>query len=77
MKIELLEDFKHDDGSGFQHLQAGEVRVVGDGLGATLCEMGLAKDVDGKVPTGQRDVNKAFTIRPEPVTQADNASEVK
>lgn len=68
MKIELLEDFKHDDGSGFQLLKAGETRVVGDNLGRTLCEMGLAKDVDGNVETGARDVNRHFTIQPDTAT---------
>lgn len=77
MKIELLEDFKHDDGTGLQQLKAGEIRVVGDNLGTTLCQMGLAKDVDGVVPTGERDVNKAHTIQPDPVAQPTNASEVK
>lgn len=65
MKIELLEDFKHDDGSGFQVLVAGETRVVGDVLGQTLCNMGLARDVDGDHPTAERDPNRVFSIQPD------------
>jgi hypothetical protein len=77
MKIELLEDYKHDDGAGLHHLQAGEVRVVSDKLGSLLCQMGLAKDVDGKVETGTRNANKVHRVDPDHCVQVSQSSEVK
>jgi len=75
MKIELLEDFKHDDGTGLQVLRAGEVRVVGDPLGRTLCDMGMAKDVAGTHPTGKRDVHKTYRVQPETASSGHTVGE--
>lgn len=51
MKIEILENFKHGRD---QYLQ-GETRVVTEEDGVYFCSNGWAKDVDGKVATGDRD----------------------
>lgn len=50
MKIEMLEDVLH----GRDRFTAGEVRMVDEQTGALFCGRGWAKDLDGKVPTGER-----------------------
>lgn len=50
MKIEILEDFKHDR----DQYSKGETRVVDQDLGEYFCKVGWAKDSDGKVKTGDR-----------------------
>jgi len=50
MKIEILELFK----DGGQTFQKDEVRVVSKPDGERYCSLGWAKDVSGKVKTGER-----------------------
>ena len=51
MKIEMMENVKHDR----LDFAEGEIRVVDDAVGAYFCEMGWAKDVEGKVETKPRE----------------------
>lgn len=55
MRIELLETVKHER----DIYESGDVRTVPDGVGQYFCAQGWAKDVDGNVATGERDVNAA------------------
>ena len=50
MKIECLELFLH----GRDRYESGDIRTVPDALGAYFVNNGWAKDMDGKVPTGDR-----------------------
>lgn len=53
MKIEALESIKSD---GFI-LDAGDVKQhVPEDIGISWCAMGWAKDIDGRIPTGERKV---------------------
>lgn len=58
MKIEILEKIQH----GRDVFEPGDIRTVPDTLGAYFCNCGWAKDVDGKTPTGTRDVNRVVTL---------------
>ena len=55
MKIEILEE------SGIRHdghvYKYAETRAVENHVGAYFCAMGWAKDLDGTVPTGDRDTS--------------------
>jgi len=53
MKIEILEKIKHER----DVFEEGDIRTVTDELGAYFCKAGWAKDVDGKVPTSERDIH--------------------
>ena len=54
MKIEILEPILHER----DRFETGEIRIVDDSLGAYFCGCGWAKDVDGKVETKPRDINR-------------------
>lgn len=57
MRIEVTEDRLSDtDADTGRHyaLAKGDVVTVPDAYGAKLCARGWAKDVDGKVKTGER-----------------------
>lgn len=58
MKVEILGDrlstTDHETGRHYQQVQ-GDTISVPDALGARWCSLGWAKDVDGNVPTGQRE----------------------
>ena len=71
MKIEMLESVKHDGG---EYLQ-GDQRNVSDEVGAYFCGNGWAKDVDGKVATAERDVNRKV-LAPANVFHGHKAGEV-
>ena len=66
MKIEMIEDYRH----GRDLLAKEEVRVVDDGLGKVLCQMGFAKDLSGAVETGEKDVNKTVILDVDNAEQA-------
>jgi len=55
MRIEAIDKIraKDDDGRDL-HMEPGDIRTVGDNFGALACRMGWAKDVEGKVETGQK-----------------------
>lgn len=55
MRIEAIDPIRatDDDGSDIK-MQPKDVKQVGDNFGALACNMGWAKDVDGKVPTGKK-----------------------
>jgi len=72
MKIEILEKVMHER----EVFEEGDMRTVPDELGRYFCECGWAKDVDGGVETGKRDVN-AVVLTPDSVAHATKASEVK
>ena len=62
MKVEITEKrlSDADPDTGRHYLQGeGDVISVPDALGKKWCELGWAKDVDGKVPTGERIVRGA------------------
>lgn len=67
MKIELLETVKHDG----QVFTEGDIRTVDDELGAYFCRAGWSKDVDGKVETAPRDVNRVVTLGVHNATSKD------
>ena len=50
MKIEPLEMFQHNG----QVFHKGEARIVSDDDGKQFCDLGWAKDLDGKIETGKR-----------------------
>lgn len=54
MKIELLEKVMHER----DVFEAGDVRTVDDVIGKYFVEMGWAKDVDGNIPTGERNTTE-------------------
>lgn len=57
MRVEILEEKLSDrDSYNDRHytLVKGDIQTVSDELGKTWCRRGWAKDVDGKVPTGER-----------------------
>lgn len=64
MKIEVTEP------TGFlwqgERFASGDVRVVSNEMGAQVCGLGWARDVDGKVPTGTRDLAPKI-IDPKPI----------
>lgn len=77
MKVEILEEggVKHaidDELKSFSH---GDVVTVPDAVGEYFCGLGWAKDVDGNVETGERDLNKVM-LTPAKVSQASEAQEV-
>lgn len=47
MKVEMIKDMRHQG----ELFAEGEVRVVTEGTGTYFCKAGVAKDVDGIVPT--------------------------
>lgn len=51
IKIEVLEKFSIDNNAYY----AGEIRQVEDEVAKTACGAGWARDVDGNIPTGERD----------------------
>jgi hypothetical protein len=51
IKLEVLEKFSID---GLVY-HAGEIRVVEESVAKTACGAGWARDVDGVIPTGERD----------------------
>ena len=53
MRIEMLSTVKHETPEGLV-FQAGEVRQVSDAVGRLFCAKGWAKDLDNRVPTGER-----------------------
>ena len=55
MKIEALENLKSD---GYV-LTAGDTITVPDEVGTIWCRHGWARDVDGAIPTGERQVLNA------------------
>lgn len=58
MKVKILErngPRGHAIGHGGQCFYEDDVVTVDDATGKLFCEMGWAEDVDGNVPTGQRD----------------------
>jgi hypothetical protein len=58
MKIECVTSFKH----GHEQYGEGDVRVVDDDLGAYFCAASWAKDLDGKVPTGDAKLNHTLKV---------------
>ena len=71
MKIEVLEKILHER----EVFEAGETRVVDDALGKYFCANGWAKDADGNVPTGERDVNRRVTLNVDNTRHATAAGE--
>ena len=71
MKIEILEKILHER----EVFEAGETRVVDDALGQYFCANGWAKDVDGNVQTGERDVNRRVTLNVDSARHATVAGE--
>jgi hypothetical protein len=51
IKLEVLEKFSIEG----QVYHAGEIRVVPEVVAKTACGAGWARDVDGVIPTGERD----------------------
>ena len=56
MKIEVLNDFKNEDGVFI----AGEVRIVSDSDGEYFCRAGWVKDMDGVVETAKPSLNEVI-----------------
>lgn len=55
MKIQAIDRIRATDDDGRDvHMEPEDVRTVGPNFGALACQMGWAKDVDGKVPTGAK-----------------------
>lgn len=50
-----------------------EVRVVDDDLGAYMCGKGWTEDLDGQVPTGERDTTHV-SLAPESVVNKLNST---
>jgi len=71
MKIEILEDFRHER----DEFTTGETRVVNDSLGAYFCRAGWAKDLDGNVETVARDPHRVVTLAVDGVTHETKAGE--
>lgn len=59
MKIEVLETFLH----GTDRFEAGDLRSVTDEVGEWVVSNGWARDVDGRVPTGDRDRAHGRTLQ--------------
>lgn len=71
MKIEILENVKHE-----RELYAeGDVRTVTAELGAYFCACGWARDVDGVVETGDRDLAPKV-VAPDGAKHGHKAQEV-
>ena len=70
MRIEMLEKVMHER----DVYEKGDTRTVSDELGMHFCGMGWAKDVDGTIETGARNIN-AVTLTPDNVVNATVAGE--
>ena len=62
MKVEFLDEFR----SGGRLFHEGDTLTVEDAFGARMCKNGFAKDVEGKVPTGEQP-SAPVRIKPEDV----------
>lgn len=73
MRIEAIDRIRatDDDGSAV-HMEPSDVKTVGENFGKLACELGWARDVEGKVPTGERR-SGPVTITPQNVI-AENAA---
>lgn len=64
MRIEAIDRIRATDDDGRDlHMEPGDIRTVGDNIGKLACERGWAKDVDGKVETGEKS-RDAVTVSP-------------
>ncbi|WP_430009851.1 hypothetical protein [Methylophaga lonarensis] len=61
--IKMLETVKH---AGVSYPKDAQLPVAKT-LGEHFCDMGWAEDVDGKCPTGERDVHRKKLISPDDV----------
>ena len=79
MKVEILEErLRSKDRETGQHysLEAGDRVTVSDACGKAWCAAGWAKDVAGKVETGERTVRGA-TVQPKSAKHAAKDSNKK
>ena len=58
MQVKLLEAIKHQG----RDFGVNDVTTVDDSTGAYFCGNGWAEDMDGKVKTAARDVNKSAKL---------------
>lgn len=76
MKVEFLESVKHAIDDELKSFSEGDIVTVPDAVGEYFCSLGWAKDVDGKVETGERDTNKVV-LTPARVRQTAQAQEIE
>lgn len=74
MRVEILEErLSSEDSAGRHHLLGkGDIVTVPDDTGADWCAHGWAKDVAGKVATGERRVD-VVAVNPKKATHASKA----
>ena len=72
MQVKFLEPIKHQGGS----FQVGDTLTLDDETGAYFCGNGWAEDVDGKVETALRDVNKSAKLNIDNAASSTVAGEV-
>lgn len=65
MRIEAIDRIRDTDDDGTDlRMEPGDIKTVGDKIGKLACDMGWAKDVEGKVPTGEKRTGPV-TVTPE------------
>lgn len=67
MRIEAIDPIRDTDDDGtFLRLEPGDIKTVGPQFGKYACQMGWARDIEGKVPTGERRTGPV-TVTPDKV----------